>query len=255
MQLRHALTSTLTLFSLLSLGVAHADGLGDLKSALTRLQGQAPLKAQIDAKTWSRQNDGKDNEDTQGAASVTVEESAKGLSVLYSKDMLSKLESEERHKERDAKAKTPTLTALNEVNSSALRPMLFAASGLSRSLEKAVFKSEKADVFNGRPARQLNFALTLEKLSEKDRKYVKKFDGVLDVWIAEDGTPLGSRSSQSVSGRAYVVVSFELKNEEEWVYAVVGDRLIALRKESRNSGSGMGEKGEGKSVKTLQVVS
>ena len=255
MQLRHLLISIFTLFSLLTFGAAHADGLGDLKSALTRLQGQAPLKAQVDAKTWNRQSDGKTNEDTQGAASVTVEESAKGLSVLYSKDMLSKLESEERNKERDAKAKTPTLSALNEVNSSALRPMLFAASGLSRSLEKAIFKSEKIDVFNGRPARQLNFELTQEKLSEKDRKYLKKFEGALDVWIAEDGTPLGSRSSQSVSGRAYVVVSFEFKNEEEWVYAVVGDRLIALRKESRNSGSGMGEKGEGKAVKTLQVVS
>jgi hypothetical protein len=131
--------------------------------------------------------------------------------------------------------------------------MISAAGSLSRSLEKAIFKSEKADVYNGKPARLLNFELSIDKLSEKDRKYLKKFEGSMDVWIAEDGTPYASRSSQSVSGRAFVVVTFEVKKDEEWVYGLVGDRLVALRKENRDSGSGMGEKGEGKVTKTLQV--
>ena len=247
---------TALLVSVIVLGSqAHADGVSDLKSALARLQGQTPLRAQVDAKTWNRQGDGKETDETQGTASVTVEEGARGLSVLYSKEMLAKLEAEERNKERDSKAKTPTLSALSEVNSSALRPMLSAASSLSRSLDKAVFKAEKPDTYNGKPARHLSFDLTLDKLSEKDRKYVKKFEGALDVWIAEDGTPVASRSSQAVSGRAYVVVSFEFKNEEDHVYSVVGDRLVSTKKESRTSGSGMGEKGEGRAVKTLQVLS
>lgn len=244
------------LVSIVVLGAqAHADGVSDLKSALARLQGQSPLKAQVDAKTWSRQGDGKESDETQGAASVMVEEGVRGLSVLYSKDLLAKLEAEERNKERDAKAKTPTLSALNEVNSSSVRPMMSAASSLSRILDKAIFKAETPDTYNGKPARHLRYDLTVDKLSEKDRKYVKKFEGVLDVWIAEDGTPMASRSSQTVSGRAYVVVSFEFKNEEDYVYSVVGDRLIATKKESRTSGSGMGEKGEGRSVKMLQVLS
>jgi hypothetical protein len=247
---------TVLLVAVLAVGSqAHADGVSDLKSALSRLQGQSPLKAQVDAKTWSRQGDGKETDETQGAASVMVEEGARGLSVLYSKDMLARLEVEERNKERDAKAKTPTLSALSEVNSSSLRPMLSAAGSLSRSLEKAIFKAEKPDTYNGKPARHLSFDLTLEKLSEKDRKYVKKFEGALDVWIADDGTPVASRSSQTVSGRAYVVVSFEFKNEEDHVYSVVGDRLVSTKKESRTSGSGMVEKGEGRAVKTLQVLS
>ena len=244
------------LVSVLALGAqAHADGVTDLKSALARLQGQSPLKAQVDAKTWNRQGDSKESDETQGAASVTVEEGVRGLSVLYSKDMLVKLEAEERNKERDAKAKTPTLSALSEVNSSSLRPMLSAASSLSRSLDKAIFRAEKPDTYNGKPVRHLSFDLTLDKISEKDRKYVKKFEGSLDVWVAEDGTPVASRSSQTVSGRAYVVVSFEFKNEEDHVYSVVGDRLVATKKETRTSGSGMGEKGEGRAVKTLQVLS
>ncbi|MBR7747733.1 hypothetical protein [Undibacterium baiyunense] len=232
---------------------ANADGLSDLKAALVRLQGQTPVKALVEAKTWNRQGEGKDQEETQGLASVSIEESSRGLQVLYSKDMLLKLESEERQREKDKKAKTPTLSALSEVNSSALRPMISAASSLSRSLEKANFKSEKADSFNGKPARLLNFEMSIDKLNERERKYMKKFDGQIDVWIAADGTPLASRLTQTVSGRAYVVISFEMKNEEEWLYGTVGDRLVALKKESKNSGVGMGEKGEGKVVKTLQI--
>ncbi|OYT91359.1 MAG: hypothetical protein CFE43_13845 [Burkholderiales bacterium PBB3] len=244
------------LVSVILLGTqAHADGVSDLKSALARLQGQSPLKAQVDAKTWNRQGDSKETDETQGAASVTVEEGARGLSVLYSKDMLAKLEAEERNKERDAKAKTPTLSALSEVNSSSLRPMLSAASVLSRSVEKAVFKSEKPEAYNGRPARVLRFDMPIDKLTEKERKYMKNYEGVLDIWIAEDGTPLASRSSVAIAARAFLVVSFDAKNDEDWVYTVVGDRLVALRKETRTSGSGMGEKGEGKTIKTLQVLS
>lgn len=230
-----------------------ADGLSDLKAALVRLQGQTPVKALVEAKTWNRQGEGKDQEETQGLASVSIEESSRGLQVLYSKEMLLKLESEERQREKDKKAKTPTLSALSEVNSSALRPLISAASSLSRSLEKANFKSEKVDSFNGKPARLLNFEMSIDKLNERERKYMKKFDGQIDVWIAADGTPLASRLTQAASGRAYVVISFEMKNEEEWLYGIVGDRLVALKKESKNSGAGMGEKGEGKVIKTLQI--
>lgn len=241
--------------SALCASAAQADGLSDLKGALARLQGQTSLKAVVDAKTWNRQGEGKDLEETQGSASVLVEESARGLQVLYSKEMLSKLEAEERSKEKDQKAKTPTLAALGEVNSSALRPMISAAGHLSRNLEKAMFKGEKVDSFNGKPARVLNFEVSMDKLTEKERKYMKKFESNFDVWIAADGTPLASRAAQKVEGRAFVVISFEAKNEEEWVYGTVGDRLIALRRESKNVGSGMGERGETKTIKTLQVQS
>ncbi len=253
------LTNLIAVTGLLSiqliLNTAHADGLSDLRSALIRLQGQTPLKAVVEAKTWRRQGEGSEMEESHGLASVNVEENARGLHVLYSKEMLTKLEAEERQKEKDKKAKTPTLSALNEVNSSALRPMISAAGALSRSLEKANFKSEKNDEYNGKPARLLNFEMSMEKLSESERKYMKKFDGQIYVWIAADGTPLASKSTQMVSGRAFVVVSFEAKNEEESIYTTVGDRLVAIKRESKNSGAGMGEKGEGKTLKTLQLQS
>ena len=250
--LKNSLWAALLLSALMPM--AHADGLSDLKNSLAKLQGQTPLKAVVEAKTLNRNGDGKDLEETLGAASVTIDENARGLQVSYSKDMLTRLEAEERNKEKNDKAKTPTLSALNAVNSSSLRPLLSAAGNLMRRIEKAIFKSEKADTFNGKPARLLNFELSMDKLSERDKKYMKKFEGSIDVWIDADGIPLATKTKQFVSGRAFIVVSFESKNEEEWVYGVVGDRLIALRSESKNSGSGMGEKSESKTTKTVQVL-
>ncbi|MBY0572222.1 MAG: hypothetical protein K2P84_00950 [Undibacterium sp.] len=238
----------------LTAGSAQADGLGDLKAALSRLQGHVPIKAVVEAKTWNRQGEGKEVEETQGKASVKVEEGQAGLQVSYSRDLLNTLEAEERAKEKDSKAKTPTLAALGEVNSSSLRPLISASASLTRSLEKANFKSEKVDTYNGKPARLLSFELSIDKLSEKERKYLKKFEGSVSVWIDADGTPLASRYSQSLSARAFLVVSFESKNDEEWAYTTVGDRLVALRREVKSSGAGMGEKSENKVTKSLQVL-
>ena len=201
-------------------GTAQADGLSDLKAALAKLQGSAPLKATVEARTWNRQGDGKDLEETSGLAIVNLEESARGLQVLYSKDTLNKLDAEERAKEKDNKAKTPTLNALSEVNSSALRPMIFAGAALSRMMEKAIFKSEKADTYKGQAARVLSFEFSMDKLSERERKFMKKYEGLLDIWIAADGTPLGCKATQNIHGRAYVVISFDIRNFN-WAFTLL----------------------------------
>lgn len=246
-----ALVSSLLLSVVVS--NAHADGLSDLKAALARLQGTTPIKGVVEARTWSRQGDGKDLEETTGFASVALEENARGLQVVYSKDTLNKLDAEERAKEKDNKAKTPTLSALSEVNTSALRPMIFASASLTRMMEKATFKSERMDTYKGQPARVVTFEFSTDRLSEREKKYVKSYEGGMEVWIAADGTPLACKASQNLHARAYMVVTFNNKNEEEWTFAVVGERLVATRKENRSNGSGMGEKGESKVVKTLQI--
>lgn len=236
-------------------GNAWADGLADLRTALAKLQGAALVKANVEAKTWSRQGEGKEAEEKSGLASVYIEDGQRGLQIQYSKEILNRLELEERAKEKDPKAKTPTLSAFGQLNSSELRPLINAAANLSHQIEKAVFKSEKVDSYNGKPARLLSFEFTIDKLSEKDRKFVKKYEANLDVWIAADGTPLASRQHETVSGRAFVVISFESHNEDEQVYGLAGDRLVTLRKETKGSGAGAGEKGESRNIKTLQLLS
>ncbi|MCX7219172.1 MAG: hypothetical protein NTY70_09605 [Burkholderiales bacterium] len=50
-----------------------------------------------------------------------------------------------------------------------------------------------------------------------------------------------------------MVVSFEQKYDEDSIYGLSGDRLLLMRRESRLSSSGAGEKMESKVVKTLQL--
>lgn len=250
---RLTLAPSLTLAAtLLAAPLAHADGLSELKAALARLQAQTPLKATLDVKTTEKQGEGADAIEKQGEASVALEDGARGLQVLYAKDLLARMEAESRQVARDPKAKTPTVWALGKLDSGDVLPMVSAAPALSRRLDESVFKSEKADTFGGRPARLLTFTMPLSRLPEQQRKYVKEFDSTLSIWIAADGTPLASAVSTTVKGRAFVVVSFEAVDENSSTYGVVGDRLMTLRNETRSTSSGAGEHGEQRVVKTLQ---
>lgn len=234
---------------------ARADGPADLKAALARLQGQTPLKAVLEISRRTHQGEGKDQEETVSKATVTLEDGARGLQVLYGKDLLARAEAEENAREKDAKAKTPTLSAMRDIGAGELRPMISAAGTLARRMEKAVFKGEEVQAYGGKPARLLSFGIALESISEKDRKFIKKYEGSLDIWIAADGTPLASHSKDLASGRAYVVISFESKSDDQSVYKVVGERLITIHKEIKSSSSGAGEKGESHITKTLTLQS
>lgn len=232
--------------------LAHADGLADLKGALARLQAQTPLNATLDVKTFDRHGQGNDAVEKNGQASIAVEDAARGLQVLYGRDTLARMDSEQRQLARDPNAKTPTVWAIGKLDSSEIVPMTSAASALARRLEEAQFKGEKPDTWNGRAARLLAFSIPVDKLPPDQRKYVKEFDGTLSVWIAADGTPLASETHVAVKGRAFIVVSFDAVDDWNTTYAVLGDRLVALRAENHSSSNGAGEHGEQRVVKTLQ---
>ncbi|MBV1775486.1 hypothetical protein KSF73_07125 [Burkholderiaceae bacterium DAT-1] len=234
---------------------AQADGLSDLKSALGRLQGQSPVKGVLDIKRWNKQGEGKEAEETNSQINVSIEDSGRGLQILYSKDLISKLEAEQRQKSKDKEAKTPVTSAISSVSANGIREMTLAASNLIRDIDRAKFKGETTETVEGKPLRKLSFEVPMESLSEKERKYLKKLDAGFDIWIAADGTPVSQVSHTIYNGRAFLVISFEQKQNEKQVYAVSGDRLVTIRHESSSSGSGAGEKGESRSVRTFQLQS
>lgn len=246
------------LFSVLALplafagGAARADGLADLKAALVRLNVQAPVKGIIDLRTWQRP--GNAPEPDQGQVALTIEDNADGLRLGYSRDMLARIDADQRARARDPDVKTPTLAAVRSFDTADMLPMVSSATWLARLLDRAVFKAERSDAYAGKPARLLTFEIPITSLSKRERKYAKRVESLLEIWTAADGTPLATRSAQTVFGRAFVVVSFEARNEEENVFGVVHGRLITLRKTTHSSASGAGEQDERKTVKTLQVL-
>lgn len=240
--------------TLLGAGAAHADGLADMKAALARATGTAPLKAQVDTRTWRKLGEGSDAEEARGAASVLVEDGPRGLSIAHGRDLLARVDAELQAKIRNPDSKSPTLSALDELGPRDVLGLTSAAAGLARIIERGQFRGERPDNYQGKSARALSFDMPMSSLSTREKKYAKKFSAVLEVWIGADGMPLASRLRQSMSGRAFVVVGFESVQEEESVYSVLGERLLALRKESRSNASGAGERDERKVVTTLQVL-
>lgn len=239
---------------LLASASAHADALADLRAALARLSGQSPLLATADVQLRRHQGDGAEATDLKGSASVNLDAGPRGLQMLYSRELLSRLEADARAQSRDRNAKTPTQAALSELDAAALQRMVSAGPALTAALDEATFAGETAAEWHGRPARKLSFTVPIEHLSDDARKYVKHFDNRLDVWTAPDGTPLASTRHVALKGRAFVVVGFELNTDEDRSYAVTGDRLVIVHEETRNRSHGAGESQDATAVRNLKVT-
>lgn len=238
--------------ALLACMTARADGLADLKAALARASASTPLRATLDTRTWRKLGEGQDADESSGRASVHAEDGPKGLETAYPRELTARVDAELRARAREPNSKTPTLGALEELQ---LRDLLVHASAapvIQRMIERGQLKSERGASHQGKPARLLTFDIPISTLSSRDRKYAKEFKSSLELWIGADGMPLASRLQQTVGGRAFVVVSFASSYQEECQYALSGDRLLTLRRETRSSTAGAGEKEERKVVTTLQ---
>ncbi|MBH9579138.1 hypothetical protein [Inhella proteolytica] len=235
---------------LLTVLPVQADTLADLKAALQRLQAETPIRGQVTLKSENRNNEGKDDAEVQpGQAQLSFEDGPQGLRLAYPQTLLNKALSEDQAKDQDPKAATPTANGLRELGYKEVRELTRPAEVLSRQLARATLKGEKADSWQGKPAKLLSFELQ----QRRPDKYVKKYEGQLDVWVAADGTPLAARSTQKISGRAMVVISFEMNSQDEWHFAVSGERLVVTRKLTTGSGSGAGEKGQQRREFALQL--
>lgn len=248
-----AMTRTLLLLAttLLTALPLHANPLQELRDTLGRLAGHTPLKATVQLKSESRTHDGDESDTSAGLATVQLEDGPTGLRLAYPQAALAQAAREETARAANPKAPAPTATGLKGLSFSEVRELSRAAETLRRDLANAIFKTERNEAWQGRPARVLVFDVPQVK---KD-KYVKKFESTLEVWLGADGTPLASRQRQRLEGSAFVVINFEMQNTEELVFAVVGERLVATQRTSVTRGSGAGQKGSGRTEYTLQPQS
>lgn len=230
---------------------SRADGLEDLRAALARLHPATPVKGRADLQAWHRVGDGGDAAETRAQAGAGLEDGPPGLQVTYARALLAKLDDERRARAADPEAKTPTVDAMSELQLDDLQRLANAAQVLQRLVERSRFVGEKPQAWNGRPARLLSFASSVDSLSARERKYVKSFEGGVDVWVAADGTPLASRQHSLLHGRAYVVVSFDVTQDEQCVYAVANDRLVMARRETHLVSSGLGDRDERRVTTTV----
>ncbi|MDM4768320.1 hypothetical protein [Pelomonas sp. SE-A7] len=231
--------------------LAQADTLADVRAVLAQ-QGQASVKAVIEVKSLSRNGEGKDLEEQQGEAAVQVEDGPQGLRVMYARELLQRGEAEAQNKARDPKTKTVTLSGIAKLDNSNLRELLNPAAKLGRLLDRAKLKGEKVEAWQGKPATLLSFDLEKQKMSGQFADAVKNYSGTLELWVGPQGVPLAAKVRESVSGRAFLVFSFESQGEEEQQFGFVADRLVMLKSESRNHGSSTMGKNESRVTHSLK---
>jgi hypothetical protein len=236
-----------SLFVLLVPAIAAADGLTDLRSTLGRLPATTPVHGTLDVTSTSRSNE--DDKASDGKASVGFEIGETGLHIIYPRAMLTQATQEARAEARDPEKPTPVRSGASHVRPLHVAELIDGAAPLSILLESAQLVQTKPATLGGRPARLLSFKL-LPKLSKSDSKHVKKIEGALSVWVADDGTPLAAEETVSIKA-SFLLISFEADQKHNWSYARNGDRLVVTRFESNDKSDGLGQHS---TSHTLEVV-
>ena len=233
--------------------LVQADTLSDLKGTLTRLNGQEPVKANVVYQFWSQQGDEKKPVISEGKATSLVEDGPQGLKMSWSRNLIQTAAQEAKAKALDPEKKTPTRRAIEGLKAIDVLEYLSGSEELLRTLDQAQVLEDKADTWQGKPARLLSLKLT-PHMGQQEKKYVKELGATAKVWIGADGLPLAVESQVHVKGRALLVISFEQRQKQEYHYARAGNRLIVVHHVSESSGSGGGEKGQSKTVVTLSLI-
>ncbi|QGX39576.1 hypothetical protein [Permianibacter aggregans] len=219
---------------LLLAGVASADGLADLQSALQILQAQEKIQAQVISEFAETRDP--DDPKRSGFVRFQLTDDHHGLQVHYDRETLRKLEQERQLRTQNEDADTPTLNALSRLDAIDLNAMVAAAANLQRSLQRAEFISEQPRLVDGKPVRTLRFALPLEAVlqDKKTRGYVSSFDAHLEIDIDERGVPLTLRRQYHGKGRAYLVISIEAYGQQTERFQVINNRLISIHNHSES---------------------
>lgn len=237
---------------LLAGSLLQADTLSDLKGTLLRLNGQDPVKASVDYQFWSKQGDDKNPIITEGKATTFVEDGPQGLKMSWNRALIETAVQEAKAQAKDPEKRASTRRAIEGLKAVEVSDYLNGAEELLRTLEQGQLTEEKAEAWQGKPAKRLQFKLT-PKLSKQDQKYVKELDASATIWVGADGFPLAAETQTRMKGRALLVISFEQQRKESFQFARVGNRLVVVHHAQESSGSGGGERGQSKTIVTLHL--
>ena len=252
----HVLTGSLLALACTS-PIAQADGLDDLHNTLTALKGDTPIYAFLESSLNQQRGKKEDKKTTTGYINLMLADATSGLQITYSSDILEKLEHEQMQLDQDEEADTPTINAMDNMETMRLNRMLSAAPSLGRFIKKAKFVEEQDTEYEGRPARRLVFDLPLESIvdSAEVRDYVDEFEGKYTVLTTPTGLPLQSILSFSGSGSAFLFFNVEMEQTRTQKYEMHNDRLVIVQEETQRSSSSTWADTDSTSVSQLMVQS
>ncbi len=237
--------------SLLGTAPLFADPLGDLRAALRRAEGGAPIRARISIVSVKKSSDEGDGHQTTEEGTVQAEHDAEGLRLTWTPQQI--------RTDRQAdwqRAATPDATerkdgGLDLLDAKQAAKLLDPAEVLRLEIEGAKLVEDKMEPRNGRPTRVL--VLTpRDGLSARDRKSLKSRDEVLKVWVDGAGLPIAIEHKAKLKFSKFLI-TFEVSALETQTFArTPGGRLYVSSSVEVTGGSGLGQSGETR--KTIRVT-
>jgi hypothetical protein len=228
-----------------------ADPLVEVRAALGKLTASAPIRATYELQR-SVSNAGKlDNDAFSGKAVVLLESDGGDFRLVVQRPLLQQIVREQESRTQDVNKKTPTVSALSQVDPVETANAIDFAPTLLRMLHGAKIVSDTQSTFQGKPARAMVLRLP-DRIEKEDAGRVKISENRLTLWLGADHIPLGAEHLLNAKF-SFLIFKGESKQKKSWYFAQVADRLVRVRHESTESGSGMGQKSSETVLATLKV--
>lgn len=228
-----------------------ADPVADVRTAVGRLTGRDTMRATYELQQSVTSSGKLDNSSFNGKATVELEADANGVRVVVPRPLLDQLDREQSAHARNPNLKTPTVSAIDQIDLSDAATAVDFAPVLLRLLDGAKLVSDAQGTWAGKPVRVLVLR-AVDRLDDDDKKRVKVGENKVTLWLGPDLVPLAVEHL-SQAKFSFLVFKAESKRKESFHLAHVGDRLVRTRYEMTQTSSGMGQHGSEGLVGVVRV--
>jgi hypothetical protein len=226
-----------------------ADTLSTVRTAMKGLTGKQPVHGQLTIEQRVKSEGRFSNENTARVVTADVRHDAGGVSILIPQPLVDKATQQAWSPtvgENTAQDAIGTVRALTVVEALNFREPLLAL------LKDAAVTQEKRLPFRGAPARQLLLKLKTQRRKESGSIQLGtvKSDDTMTLWVGDDNLPLAAeRVTKTTAG--FMLLHGTYSGRASYTFGHAGDRLVLLRLETSDGGSGMGQNIQKTSVQTL----
>lgn len=246
--------SALVLLAALPLLAAplHADRLADLRAVLQRLQGNAPVKAQITVRNTRKGGDEDEQKINSEEGTVVAEQGPQGLRLSWSAQLVEEARKAAWQRAANPEATTSRGAGLSVLGADEAAALLDAADPLLLEIDRATLLEDKVEPRGGKPTRVLVLK-PRESFSAAERKSLKSREDVLKIWLDDAGLPV-ALDRQVHLKFSKLLISFRVSTHATRTYAVTADHLIATTASDESTGAGLGQSGESHKISRVTLL-
>jgi hypothetical protein len=237
---------------LFAASTARADTLADVLATLSRFVGKQPIRASYAIVSNSTTSGRFANNQGSSEIAVEVSRSVNGVSVTIPLALLERASDETRahsgsfrNEMRNGIARVSPLEAAEGLN---FAPSLTGILRMGRTTD------ERRESRDGRLVRRLILQITqpMTKNEGIEIGEAKTSEDRMTLWIDDNNVPLAAHRTRKTHA-GFLFFHGDAAEDDDWRFAPIGDSLVLARFEHSSSFSGMGQKGNGKSVHTMTV--